>query len=90
LQDGYTIAQIQIFLLALDRNRQQDLLDRAETVWLGIAQAFNPEAGILKKLRQALANPESLDGGRDARPTPQLSPAAAAFFGEAPVLTKGK
>ncbi|MFH1089956.1 MAG: hypothetical protein V1742_00155 [Pseudomonadota bacterium] len=86
LKDGYTIDQVQLFARALSFNREQEKLDQAEAVALGISEAFAPEQNLLGRLRQELVNPEAIDGGRDAHPTAQLKPEImASLFGGLPL-----
>jgi hypothetical protein len=82
LKDGYTIDQVQLFARALAFNREQEKLDRAEAVALGISEAFNPEANLLGRLRQALLTP-----GEEKAETPvQLKPEVmASLFGGLPL-----
>lgn len=83
LKDGYTIDQVALFARALAFNREQEKLDRAEAVAIGISEAFAPEQNLLGRLRQALVNPE--DGGWDAHPAAQLKPEVmASLFGALP------
>lgn len=83
LKEVYTIAQVQLFARALAWNREQEKLDQAEAIALGIATAFNPEAKILEKCQEALVNP-------DYEPEPaELKPEVmTALFGSVPIVEK--
>lgn len=83
MKDGYTIAQVNLFKAALDWNRQRENLERAEAVWMGIAEAFNPQAGLLAKVREAL-----LGAGEPEEDPKQVPPPVLAWIQGLPVKPK--
>lgn len=82
LRDGYTIAQVQFFARAMAWNREQEKLDRAEAVALGILEAFNPAEKIISGLRQILADPEKIQEPAPAELKPEVM---ASLFGGLPL-----
>lgn len=69
---------------AAEVNRLQEQLNLAEAVALGIAEAFNPQAKILTKLRAILVPQEN--SGSDLEPVEPDPQAIASLFGGVPLL----
>jgi hypothetical protein len=72
---------VRLFARALELRRQQALLQQAQAVALGIAEAFNPKAELLARLRRALSQPEP----EPAAARPAVPPAARAWLLGLPV-----
>jgi hypothetical protein len=79
---------VRLFKAALDWNRLKENLERAESVWLGILEAFNPKLGLLNKVRETVEG-QSKPGAQEI-PKPQMPPAVQAWLGKFPVKTGEK
>lgn len=81
LKSRYTIGQVQLFSRALGLNREMAKLDQAESVALGIMEAFNPEEGIINLLRQGLQG----QGTKQEQDRSTINPKImASLFGSVP------
>lgn len=80
LKRDYTLAQVLLLQEAAEINRRQEQLDLAQAVALGIAEAFQPQAQLLDKLREKLIPKAQTAAGEETAAAPDPR-AIAALFG---------